>query len=500
MPAKPVRNIVIVGGGTAGWMAAAAIRNFFMPQHQVSVTLIESTAIGTVGVGEATLPGIRDFNQALGIDEIDFIKSTRATFKLGIEFNDWHSLGSKFFHPFANYGVNLNGIGFHHYLNRVGDSDKIADYCLPSALAKMGRFAQPHPQPPHPLADYHYAFHFDAVLYAQYLRNYAINKGVTRLDNKVEQVKLDPESGHIQSLLLEDGHEVSGDFFIDCSGFQGLLIEKALQTGYENWNQWLFCDSAVAVQSASTSEPAPFTRTQALDAGWKWSIPLQHRMGNGYVYSSDYISDDEAEAALLAGISGESQNDPKHLKFTTGRRKRLWNKNCFALGLAAGFLEPLESTSISMIQTALHRLLSFFPYRGIDDHDVDEVNRLSQNEAERIRDFLVLHYKASARNDTQFWRDCSAMEIPDTLQKKMELFEARGHLIHFEGESFQDSSWLTMYNGFGIRAKQYDLRADYVDAAQLRQQLQKMKALITQASENAPSHQMFIDKHCAAAV
>ncbi|WP_075185721.1 tryptophan halogenase family protein [Teredinibacter haidensis] len=500
MSTPSVNSIVILGGGTAGWMAASSLAKYFTSlKIPMDIQLVESTDIGTVGVGEATLPGIRDFNASLGIDEVDFIRKTQATFKLGIEFKDWNHLGESFFHPFANFGFDINNVSFHHYirkLNELGDNLNLEDYSLPTALSKLGNFAQPHAQPSTPLGEYHYAFHFDATLYAKYLRNFALNHGVKRYDNKVTSVNTRVEDGFIKSLTLDSGATIEGDLFIDCSGFRGLLIEETLHTGYEDWSHWLNCNSAIALQSEHEGAPPPFTSTQALAAGWQWKIPLQNRMGNGYVYCDKYISDDEAINTLTKNIKNNLVADPKIIKFTAGHRLKCWNKNCVALGLAVGFLEPLESTSISMIQTGIARLLKFFPHKGFDSHDTEEVNRLCKTEFERIRDFLILHYSNSARLDTPFWRDCNNRSIPNTLAHKISIFKSRGHLIHHEGESFQDASWLTMYNGFKIDASQWDARANYIEINELRHNLEQMKKSIQHAAKQAITHEEFIARHC----
>lgn len=399
MSCNKIENIIIVGGGTAGWMAASSLANF-LKNTPTKISVIESPTIATVGVGEATLPTIRGFNFSLGIDELDVIKKTQATFKLGIEFKDWYKIGHSFFHPFAQYGLKVNGVDFHHYwqkMRSVGDKTNISDYCLPILMAKMGRFCQPSERPTTPLAKYAYAYHFDALLYSDYLRQYALNLGVERLEKTVVDVSLNTSNGFIQSLYLDDGNHLPGDLFIDCSGFQGILIEQALKTGYENWSHWLPCDRAVAIQSENKSDPLPYTRAIAQKAGWQWRIPLQHRQGNGYVYASQHLSDEEAYLSLTRDIGGSLLNEANWLHFTTGVRKKFWNKNCVALGLAGGFLEPLESTSIGLIQTGLAKLHTFFPHQGFDQCLIDEANRLSQAEFERVRDFLILHYNASQR-------------------------------------------------------------------------------------------------------
>jgi len=497
---EPIKKIVIVGGGTAGWMSAASLIKY-VQGSDTSITLIESSTIGTVGVGEATIPNIVDFNRNLGIDEIELIKATQASFKLGIQFEDWATVGSQFFHPFSDYGVKINNIDFHHYLNKMkaaGKSVDINDYCFPSVLAKHGKFAQPHPNPSTPLADYQYAYHFDAGLYANFLRNFAINLGVNRIDALVKEVSQDQDSGFIQSVTLDNGDVIEGDLFIDCSGFKGLLIEETLNTGYEDWSQWLICDKAYAVQTELGGEPTPYTRSIAKANGWQWRIPLQHRMGNGYIYSSKFESDEDAKQVLLSSITGKTINKVRNFSFKPGRRKQVWHKNCVAVGLSSGFLEPLESTSISLIQSVISKLLTFFPDKSFNQHDINEVNRLHNSEVEHIRDFLILHYKLSKRDDSAFWRYCQAMDVPETLNHKLNLFESRGHIIERENESFEPASWLTMYDAFGIIPKRYDARADNIKLDVITTNLAQMKQSIEQAAKQAISHQAFIDEHCKA--
>jgi len=498
---RKIRHVVIVGGGTAGWMTAAALANFFRGSDR-RITLIESSEIGTVGVGEATLPTIRAFNASLGIDEVDFIRKTQATFKLGIEFVDWHCKGERFFHPFAPYGTKVQGASFHHAWLRMraaGDKAPIGEYSLPAAMAARQRFAQPAAQPPAPFANFSYAYHFDATLYARYLRDYALAvPGVRRQDACVIDVRLRPQDGFIENVLLDSGEVVAGDLFIDASGFRGVLIEQALATGYENWTRWLPCDRAVAMPSDSPDVPAPYTRAIAREAGWQWRIPLQHREGNGYVYCSQYLDDDAAVAALRAALPGTALAEPNLLRFTTGRRRKFWNRNCVAIGLASGFIEPLESTSIALIQSGIAKLLTFFPDQGFCAFETDEANRVMREENERIRDFIILHYKATARDDAALWRECRAMAIPETLERKIDLFRSRGHVVAYAGESFEEASWVTMYAGFGILPQQYDARVDTVDAGALSRELATIRATIRTAAEAAPGHAEFIARHCAA--
>jgi tryptophan halogenase len=500
MSHQPIKKIVIVGGGTAGWMAAASLSRF-VAGKAMNITLIESTVIGTVGVGEATIPSIVHYNHTIGLDELEFIRATRASFKLGIQFENWHTQGASFFHPFADYGVNFNGIEFQHYFYRLKKNNPVEnlhDYSIACQLAKHNHFAQPLEAPNNSLADYSYAYHFDATLYAKVLRELAIGRGVIHIDEKVESVNQRESDGFIESLLLANGQVAEGDLFIDCTGFKGLLIEETLKTGYEDWQNWLLCDSAVAVQCENTHEPAPYTRVTALDAGWMWQIPLQHRMGNGYVFSSRFLSKESATETLLEKITGKPLTNPKPFSFQAGRRKKVWNKNCYALGLASGFLEPLESTSISLIQTGITHLLTFFPDMSFDPAMINEVNRRHQHEMERIRDFIILHYKLTGRDDTEFWRYCQAMEIPPSLQHKIDLFKSCGHLLQHEPEAFEKASWLSIYHGFGVVPARTDNRIDHVSDSDITNQLAKIKSVLAQAGKNAISHGEFIRKHCVA--
>lgn len=500
MSHQPIKKVVIAGGGTAGWMAAASLSQFAL-HKDLQITLIESTVIGTVGVGEATIPSIVHYNHTIGLDELDFIRATRASFKLGIQFEDWCKQGEQFFHPFADYGINFNGVEFQHYFYRLqknNPAEHLHDYSIACQLAKHNHFAQPLENPNNPLADYSYAYHFDATLYAKVLRELSIARGVIHIDEKVECVNQREADGFIESLLLANGKIVEGDLFIDCTGFKGLLIEETLKTGYEEWQEWLLCDSAVAVQCANTREPTPYTRVTALDAGWMWQIPLQHRMGNGYVFSSHFLGKESATETLLEKISGTPLTNPKSFSFQAGRRKKVWNKNCYALGLASGFLEPLESTSISLIQTGITHLLTFFPDKSFDPVMINEVNRRHQHEMERIRDFIILHYKLNQRDDTEFWRYCQAMKIPDSLQHKIELFKSCGHIVQHEPEAFEKSSWLSIYHGFAITPERTDNRIDHFKDADIKLQLEKIKASLAQAGQQAISHSEFIHRHCIA--
>ena len=493
-----IEKVVIVGGGTTGWMAAASLLKYATDKN-ITVTLVESPTISTVGVGEATIPNIVDFNRNLGIDEVELIKATQATFKLGIEFEDWYKKGERFFHPFADYGLKVDNVEFHHYLNKLnqqGTKVDLEDYSFACALAKQGKFAQPNPNPSNPLAEYSYAYHLDAVLYAKFLCDFSVKKGVEHILANVTEVNLNNDSGFIESLTLDDGRQINGDLFIDCSGFKGLLIEGAMGIELDDLSQWLPCDSAVAVQTTLVGNPNPYTRAIAKDSGWQWQIPLQHRMGNGYIYSSKFTDDNAAQESLLASIDGKTINEVRKFSLPVGRRKVTWHKNCFALGLAAGFLEPLESLGISLIQTGIAKLLTFFPDKSFNSADIAEVNRLQNCELDRIVDFLVLHYKLSARDDTEFWRYCQNMAIPDSLAHKVEVFKSQGHVVMHDHESFERARWLSMYHGFNVVPQRYDVRIQNVDVSVIEAKLAQMRNSMAGAAQQAMSHQDFISKHC----
>jgi tryptophan halogenase len=496
---RRLRGIVIVGGGSAGWMAAAALSSVI--GGGCTVTLIESEEIGTVGVGEATIPPIKIFNQTLGLDEADFLRRTQGTFKLGIEFVDWARTGRRYFHPFGPHGMQFDAVPLHQFWLRGRTAPgalELDEYSMAWAAASRGRFDKPSRDPREIASTFDYAYHFDAALYAAYLREVAEKRGVRRLEGRIVGVDLRGADGFVEAVRLADGRSVAGDLFIDCSGFRGLLIEDALHTGYEDWRHWLPCDRAMAVPSAPDGDPAPYTRSTARAAGWQWKIPLQHRVGNGYVYASKYVSDDEAAATLLANLDGPALAEPRALRFVTGRRKRFWNRNVVALGLASGFMEPLESTSLHLVQSGISRLLALFPDRDFDPLVIDEYNRIGVNEYERIRDFLILHYKLTERTDAPLWRACAAMDIPDTLVRKIEHFRRYGRLVSEGPELFGNASWLAVHVGQLNWPQRHDPLADLrgIDGAAM---LARQRDAMVRAAAAMPTHADFIARYCASA-
>jgi tryptophan 7-halogenase len=496
---KAIRTILIVGGGTAGWMTAAALSNTL--SKGCKIILIESEEIGTVGVGEATVPPIRTFNQMLGIDEREFVKATQGSFKLGIEFVNWGKLGHRYFHPFGPHGKPFDILPVHQYWLRAraaGDTSNFDDHSMAWAMARTNKFNQPSPDERNVLSTFDYAYHFDAGLYARFLRAYSEGKGVVRAEGKVGSVEQDSETGFITGVTMEDGRKIEADLFVDCSGFRGLLIEGALETGYDDWTHWLPCDRAVALPCAKAGDFTPYTRSTAHSAGWQWRIPLQHRTGNGYVYCSQHISQDQALETLIANVDGEVLAEPNHLRFVTGRRRKFWDKNVIAIGLSSGFLEPLESTSIHLIQAGISKLLALFPDRDFDPLLIDEYNHIAGTEYERIRDFIILHYKLTTRTDAELWKYCAAMDIPDTLQFKIDHFRRYGRHIPRDMDLFGPPSWLAVQIGQGNIPQATDPIGDYRDEAQGREWLKKLRDTMVLGAQQQPTHQQFVDQHCKA--
>jgi tryptophan halogenase len=501
MADRNLRSIVIIGGGTAGWMAAAALAKVLGLGHDIR--LVESEEIGTVGVGEATVPHLKLFNRILEIDEIEFVKQTQGTFKLGIEFVDWGRLGDRYVHGFGSIGHDYGFLPFYQYwlkLARQGRAADIGAYSINTAAAPRGKFmVSANDVPPaSPLANIAYAYHFDAGRYAQFLRRYAEARGVKRIEGKVTGVSLKPDNGFIDFVTLASGEKLQGELFIDCSGFRGLLIEEALHTGYLDWTHWLPCDRALAVPSENVGPPTPFTRSTARAAGWQWRIPLQHRTGNGYVYSSAHVSDDEAAATLLSHLDGRALAEPRKLQFTTGMRKKFWNKNCVALGLASGFMEPLESTSIYLIQSGIARLLSLFPDRDFSPVLIERYNSQAAFEFERIRDFLILHYCATERRDTPFWRYCSGMTLPEPLADTIRLFKDSGRFFRNAEEMFAITSWVQVMLGQGIVPQQYHPAVDLLPDQEIAGLVDSVKTVVAACVDAMPTHAQFIARYCAA--
>lgn len=481
-------------------MSAAAIAH--ATRGACAITLIESEEIGIVGVGEATIPPIRMFNQMLGIDEADFVRATQGSFKLGIEFVDWGRLGNRYFHPFGKYGVEFDTVPVHQFWLRAraeGDTTPWQDYSMAWAAARDNRFDHPTRDPRMIQSTFDYAYHFDASLYARFLRSYAEQRGVRRIEGRIASVERDPDTGDISAVQLADGRRFEAEFFVDCSGFRGLLIEEALKTGYDDWTHWLPCDRAVAVPCARTAPLTPYTRSTARAAGWQWRIPLQHRVGNGHVYSSRFMEDDAAEEVLLASLESEPLAPPRRLRFVTGRRRLHWNQNCVAIGLSSGFLEPLESTSIHLIQSGLARFLALFPGREPDPVSVAEYNRLTQVEFERVRDFIILHYHASTRDDSALWRHTRAMDIPDALAYKLEQFSQAGNIVSDGLELFQNPSWLAVFIGQDVIPRRYAPLVDLRHSAEFSRYLESLRRTMSQAASVMPSHEQFIDRTCKAA-
>ena len=495
-----VSEIVIVGGGTAGWMTAAALSKVL--NRSYSIRLVESEEIGTVGVGEATIPMIKLFNTALDLDENQFIRETMGSFKLGIEFVNWGKLGDSYIHGFGKIGQDLGLVPFYQYwlkMHQAGKAAPLDDYSINTYAARHNKFMRAITDRPNsPLADIGYAYHFDAGLYAAFLRRYAEARGVVRTEGKVTNVEQNPDNGFVAAITLDNGERIPGQLFVDCSGFRGLLIEQTLKTGYTDWTHWLPCDRAVAVPCVRTTPLTPYTRSTARDAGWQWRIPLQHRVGNGHVFSSKFISEDEATAVVMANLEGEPLAEPRVLRFATGKRNKFWNKNVVAIGLASGFMEPLESTSIHLIQSSIARLTAFFPHAGFDETDIEEFNTHSDFEFDKIRDFLILHYHATQRDDTPFWNYVRTMEIPESLQRKMDLFNSNGRIFRDGSELFAEPSWVQVMHGQRMAPKSYHALVDVYPEEKITEFMRNIRGVIDKCTQAMPTHEDFIAKHCAA--
>jgi tryptophan halogenase len=491
-----IRRVVIVGGGTAGWMSAAAMAKIIGRTGEIDIVLVESDEIGTVGVGESTIPQITLFNEMLGIDEPEFVRETKATYKMGIEFVDWTRIGNRFVHPFGFYGLDMQGIEFHHFWLKgrtLGDMTPLDDYSLAITGAYAGKFAHPRPDLRNsPLSKIGYAFQFDAGLYARYLRRRAEAGGVKRIEGRIVKVSKDGESGLVDAVVLQSGERIAGDLFVDCSGFRGLLIEGAMQAGFEDWSHWLPCDRAFAVPCESSGDRLPMTRATARAAGWQWRIPLQHRIGNGYVYSSAHVSDDEAAATLLANLDGAPLGEPNHLRFTAGHRKRAWIGNVVALGLAGGFLEPLESTSIHLVQSGIARLMALWPNKRFDQIEVDRFNAETVREYTDIRDFLVMHYNATERDDTPFWDYCRTLTPPEGLAYKLDMFRANGRIFREHNELFTETSWLAVIVGKGVEAHGYHPAADLMSEGETLERLRHIRGVVRETANAMPLHEDYL--------
>lgn len=489
-----IKRIVVAGGGTAGWMAAAALARTM--GHTVAVTLVESEAIGTVGVGESTIPPLVVYNRLLGINEAEFMRATQATFKLGILFDNWKQPGDRYFHSFGYTGKDHWAAGFQHYWlegRARGHTQSYDDYCLELVAALQSKFAQL------PDNKVNYAYQLDSGLYARFLRQMAEADGVTRIEGKIARVELNGESGDIAALELDGGRRVEGDLFLDCTGFRALLIEGALHAGYDDWTHWLPCDSAIALQTPNVRPPVPYTRAMAHDAGWQWRIPLQHRTGNGIVYCSRYLDHDAALERLLGNIEGEPLTPPNKIRFQTGARRRQWHRNCIAIGLSGGFMEPLESTSIHLIQRAILRLIRMMPQGAISPRDIAEFNDQQFQDMEQIRDFLILHYKVTDRRDSPFWRQCAAMEVPDTLRQKIELFRETARVFRRNEELFAENSWVQVMLGQGIEPQSWHPIAGKLNDDELDRLLGMIRQDVTRTVAGLPAHADYVARYCGAA-
>jgi len=489
------QRIVIAGGGTAGWMAAAAIARTM--GSAVDLTLVESEAIGTIGVGESTIPPLVNYNRLLGINEADFMRATQATFKLGILFDHWKEPGHRYFHSFGLTGKDHWSAGFQHFWlhgRTKGHEQSYDDYCMELVAALEGKFAHL------PNEGINYAYQLDSGLYARFLRQMAEGDGTKRVEGKIARVELDSESGDITALLLDGDRRIEGDLFLDCTGFRALLIEGALHAGFDDWTHWLPCDSAIALQTPNVRPPVPYTRAMAHDAGWQWRIPLQHRTGNGLVYCSRYLDRDAALDRLLCNIEGEALTEPNFLRFTTGVRRRQWYRNCIAVGLSSGFMEPLESTSIHLIQRAVLRFIRMLPLGKVSERDVAEYNDQQMQDNLQIRDFLILHYKATERRDSAFWRQCADMPIPDSLAQKIELFRETGRVFRKNEELFAENSWVQVMMGQGIAPQSHHPIATKLSDDELDRFLGMIRQQVADTVAKLPEHHAYVARYCGAAV
>jgi tryptophan halogenase len=491
---RPIRRVIIAGGGTAGWMVAAGLSKTL--GKILDIKLIESDEIGTVGVGEATIPTLMNFHSLLEINEQEFMAETQATFKLGISFENWRNVGEDYIHSFGMTGTDHWTAGFQHFWHKGRERElagDYGDYCLELKAAQANRFAHL------PRNGMNYAYHLDASRYARYLRKFATPFGVERIEGKISKVNTDEASGDITSLQLDSGRVIEGDLFIDCTGFRGLLIGETMKVEYEDWSHWLLCDSAIAVQTASVAEAVPYTRSIARQAGWQWRIPLQHRVGNGIVYSSRHLDDDTARETLMSHIEGEVLTPPRVIRFKPGQRHQTWKGNCVAIGLASGFLEPIESTSIHLIQRGIIRLMQLFPTNGICQSDVDEYNQQTRSEITHIRDFIILHYHVTNRDDTQFWRDCRTMDVPASLKHRIDLFRETGRVFRIPNELFAENSWIQVMLGQGIMPRQHHQTADLMGDAELAHFLDGIRSAVDRTVAQLPSHQDYMERYCGTA-
>jgi tryptophan halogenase len=489
---KPVKRVVIAGGGTAGWTAAAGLAQQLGPL--LDITLVESDEIGTVGVGEATIPTIRSFHSLIGLDEKEFMRATQATFKLGISFENWGQQGDRYIHPFGDVGKSTWMADFHHVwlmAQAAGFGGPIGDYCLEHEAADAGKFALAKSPA------LNYAYHLDASGYAGLLRSKFEPRGVRRVEGRIAEVEQDPDSGFVTALRLDDGTRVEGDLFIDCTGFRGLLIEQALEAGYEDWRQWLPTDSALAVQTEATGDVPPYTRAMARSAGWQWRIPLQNRVGNGLVFCSEYLSEDEARSELSQNLAGEPLTEPRLIRYVTGRRRKVWDRNVVAIGLSSGFVEPLESTSIHLIQIGVTRLIQLFPFAGNFESLASRYNAQARTEIERVRDFIVLHYKLTQRDDQPFWQACRDMDVPDSLRERIELFRDSGYVHHEPDDLFRTASWLFVMLGQGIMPRHFHHMGALLGDERMRKALDSLQSRIAATVDRMPAHAEFVSKYCA---